>query len=340
MTLVHELLQRYVPSKRKQTAKGWIQFNCPACHHRGHGADTRGRGNILFTADQQVVYRCFNCGIKARYAGNHISHNIENIMRWMGVPHNDLQKAKLEALELAVSGNAAVSSTGVAIMLPSFGETDLPAGARPISEIAMDDDPSPEFMSVLAYLYSRGKCVAENWDYHWSPDKRHNMDHRVIIPFRWNRKIVGWTARYAGKPPGTAPRYFNSELDSGYLFNADQLSYGNRKFVLINEGPFDAIATDGIGTLGSKLSPSQIAWLNLSDRIKIVVPDRETKNQALIDIALEQGWSVSFPDWERGVKDAAKAAELYGRLYTIQSILATRTSNRTEIAIKRQLFKG
>ena len=340
MTLVHDLIHRHIPPKSKSTSKGWIQFNCPACHHRGHSVDTRGRGNVLFAADQQILYRCFNCGLKARYTGDHISHNIENIMRWMGVPSNDLQKAKFEALEIAVSGSAAISNLPMPSLLPIFRETELPHGARLISDIAMDENQSSDFMNVISYLYSRGKAVADNWDFYWTSSTRNNMNNRIIIPFRWNKMIIGWTARYAGKPPGSIPRYFNSDLDSGYLFNADQLGYYNRKIVMVHEGSFDAIATDGVATLGSKISPSQIAWLNSSTQEKIVVPDREAKNQGLIDAAIEQGWSVSYPDWERGIKDAANAAERYGRLYTIKSILSNRTNNRTEIAIKRQLLKG
>jgi hypothetical protein len=109
---------------------------------------------------------------------------------------------------------------------------------------------------------------------------------------------------------------------------------------LVLEGPFDAIAVDGIGVLGRELNSQQIAWLDSSLAEKIVVPDRERRNQELIDVALAQGWSVSFPDWEPGIKDAADAAAKYGRLYTLKSIIDSRTSGPTEIAIKRKMLRG
>jgi DNA primase len=114
----------------------------------------------------------------------------------------------------------------------------------------------------------------------------------------------------------------------------------NRKFIILVEGPFDAIAVDGVAVLGSTLNKNQIAWLNAADKEIIVLPDREARNQDLIDCAIEQKWSVSFPNWEKNIKDAADASKIYGKLYTIFSVIKFRTNSELQIKMKRQLLKG
>jgi DNA primase len=166
------------------------------------------------------------------------------------------------------------------------------------------------------------------------------MNQRIIIPFFHNKKIVGYTGRFAGKPPKDVPRYLNSELPGNFLFNSNVMTKNNRKFIILVEGPFDAIAIDGVAALGSTLNKNQIAWLNAVDKEIIVLPDREAKNQDLIDCAIEQKWSVSFPSWEKNIKDAADASKIYGKLYTIFSVIKSRTNSELQIKMKRQLLKG
>ena len=114
----------------------------------------------------------------------------------------------------------------------------------------------------------------------------------------------------------------------------------HRKFIIVVEGPFDAISIDGVAAFGSEMNKSQIQWLNSSDKEKIVLPDRQRKNQGLIDIALSNDWSVSFPCWEENIKDAADAQRQYGQLYTLASIIKFRTNSRLQIEIKRKMFRG
>ena len=69
--LIHQLIFDYLPHKKRQTAKGWINFDAPCCHHRGHNRDTRSRGNLLVTDDGGIIINCYNCGFKAheKYMG-------------------------------------------------------------------------------------------------------------------------------------------------------------------------------------------------------------------------------------------------------------------------------
>jgi hypothetical protein len=338
--LLHQLVQDYLPSKRRQTPKGWIVFNAPCCHHRGHNADTRSRGNVLIGLDGHIVANCYNCGFKAIYAGNEISKNFQLWLQYLGVPRDKINEAKLEILSKQLNGEIAAVENTVWFKPEVFSEVDMPKHSKPIESWLEQDDISDDLATCIEYLGNRGRAISENYQYWWSPSTKWDLNKRILIPFWYQDKIVGWTGRYAGVPPSNTPRYFNSDVPAGYLFNSDVISNKKRKYVLITEGPFDAIAIDCVGAMGSDLNRQQIAWLNSTDQEKIVVPDRQLKNQKLIDIAIEQGWSVSFPDWEDKIKDAADASIQYGRLYTIHSIIAAKTSSILQINFKRQMMKA
>jgi hypothetical protein len=62
----------------------------------------------------------------------------------------------------------------------------------------------------------------------------------------------------------------------------------------------------------------------------------------LIEIAIKHRWAVAFPNWGRNdhgkpVKDAGEAAEIYGDLLTIKSIIDSRETDAQDIRIKRKM---
>jgi len=339
MTSIHQLLADHLPIKRRTSARGWITCDATCCHHRGHSRDTRNRGNYLFVPDGAIAYNCYNCGFKTVFNGSALSKNFENLMNWMGVPQEAVRTIKMELLQARVDGSVQANGVRDLVFNTEFKDVNLPPDALPLTTVADQEELPEAFMEVLGYLGTRGHAVSEGWEYHWSPSKKHDMYKRVIIPFYQRGRIVGWTARYAGKAPPGTPRYFNSDVQKGYIFNSDVLTKYQRQFVLITEGPFDAIAVDGVAIMGSEISKEQAAWLNAVDKVKVVVPDRQKKNQGLIDAAVQHGWAVAFPDWEDDIKDAADASERYGKLFTLQTIIKSHTRSALEIGVKRRMFK-
>jgi hypothetical protein len=339
MSLMHQLLAEHLPQRRRSSARGWQMFNAPCCHHRGHGRDTRMRGNLLLLSDGHIAYNCYNCGFKTVFDTVNISRNFENLMSWLGMPDEDVRRIKLEILQNRLLGVTAPQANSELDFVRDFQAVSLPEDARPCEMILQDPVMSPQFANCMQYLFSRGTAVAQGWDYYWTANNKWNLDQRIIIPFFHRDKIVGWTARYAGKPPSGTPRYYNSDIQPGYLFNCDALTKGSRRFVIVVEGAFDAIAIDAVAVLGSEISRQQLQWLHSADREIIVMPDRQKQNQGLIDVALQQGWSVSFPDWEDDVKDAADASCRYGKLLALSTIISSRTNSALQIGTKRQRFK-
>jgi len=340
MALVHQLIAEHLPQKRKSSPRGWVMFNAPCCHHRGHNQDNRMRGNLLMAEGGYVAYNCYNCGFKTVYDNQNISKKFDNLLKWLGVSDDDVKRVKLELLHNKINGvDVAVTTSDVKI-ITDFTEVKLPENARPFQVVMEDDNVTDEFVQCCNYLASRGSAIANGWDYYWSSSEKWDLNKRFIIPFYYKNKIVGWTARYAGKPPTDTPRYYNSDLQLGYLFNSDVIHKTNRKYVILVEGPLDAIAIDGVAALGSKLNKQQLSLLKSTDKEIIVLPDRQRKNQGLIDVALEENWAVSFPEWEDDVKDAADASCKYGKLFTLQTIIDNRTHNKLQINIKRRMFKS
>lgn len=338
MALIHDLILGNLP-KHKHTPRGWRIFNSVCCHHRGHNKDTRHRGNLIFTENGNIGYHCFNCGFKTRFNGIDISKNFESFMIWLGIQSDSISQLKLSLLRDKIDG-AENSEETSGIFIRNFKEVDLPKDAVTIESVLEWDTIPEDYLSVVNYINNRGAAIAANWDYYWSSNTKHDMNNRVIVPFYYDHKIVGWTARYAGVAQHGTPRYYNSILQPGYLFNNEVLDKHNRKYVLLVEGPFDAIAVDGVAVLGSELSKEQLAWLLQCDKEIVVVPDRQRKNQGLIDAALDNNWYVSFPEWEDNIKDCADASARYGRIYTLRSILESKTKSALQIKVKRQMFKG
>lgn len=335
---IHDIILNHLPHKCRLTPSGWRQFNAVCCHHRGHKPDTRGRGNLRMDA-AGVVYSCFNCGFKTRFDGTKLSDSFQQWLTWMNVEREQIQRIKLALLSEQMQEGTQAQQLPHAPVLNRFASVDLPPGSKSIQAWAAEGCDDPHFLHACEYLLSRGVHLAHGYDYHWCPQTDHQWNQRVLIPFWADGKCVGYTGRYAGVPPDGVSRYMNQHVPQGYLFNWDRL-HDNRKFVILVEGPFDAIAVQGVASMGSTLSEQQVYNLLHCDREIVVLPDRQTTNQHLIDSAVSFGWAVSFPDWEPHIKDAADACKAYGQIYTITSALAARTTNPLTIGVKRKWITG
>lgn len=291
--------------------------------------------------DGSMRVNCYNCSFRTTYRGGDITHGFEAWLGWLGAPRDRIQEAKLEILSKKLNGEIETPVAQDWFRPETFQTVDLPDGSMPIEHWLSLEEPPDEFVECMGYLINRGRAISEWHGYHWTPKpSRHDFNRRIIIPFYHQGRIVGYTGRYCGTAPKGVPRYYNGAVPDGFLFNNEVIASRTRKFLLITEGPLDAIAVDGVAALGSTLSRAQTTWINSTDKEKIVVPDRQAKNQELIDAALTNGWSVSFPEWGQGIKDAADASKRYGKLFTLASIIDARTSSHLEIGVKRRMLKG
>lgn len=330
MGLITDTIRAYLPPKRKQTPSGWLSFNAPCC------GDKRQRGGLIFNTGDAVSYHCFNCGFKASWQpGRHISQKMAKLLRFFNVPDDTISQLRLEALKTTDEQSAEVRT-----IIPTFEEKALPEGAKSLDEwltwinLQGWENTDQALINAMTYLQNIRRLDPYAFPYYWT--SKIGFKNRIIIPFLFQGKIVGWTAR--GVLPDINPRYL-SDKQPGYVFNLDRQTH-NRKFVIVCEGPFDALSIDGCALLGAEINASQNWLLQQLGKEIIVVPDRDHEGPRTVEQAIEYGWSVSMPDWPAGIKDVNDAVTKLGGLTTLWLITQAKESNSLKIQLRaKKWFK-
>jgi hypothetical protein len=325
MTLVVDIFRSLLPPRAKTSPSGWTSFNAPCCQHRGHKADTKKRAGVRF--DQGIVYNCFNCKFSTGWQpGSSIGEKMKSLLRWMGADDDRIKEISFEALKTEA---ADYQATPIETRI-EFTEKPLPEGALSLAEWSksIEGDQEEYFIKVLNYLINRGYDNPFDYDFYWSPLAGYR--DRVIIPFRWENKIVGNTAR---KVRVGAPKYL-SDQPAHYVFNFDKQTE-DQKYIFVCEGPFDALAVDGVGLLTNEISSEQARIINSLGSQVIVIPDQDRPGLMLIDQAVEYGWSVAFPNWDDSVKDCADAVNKYGKLFVTVDAIATAQAGAIKISVAK-----
>ena len=329
MSLVASTLLNYLPGKRKTTPSGWISFNAVCCD------DDRGRGGFIVNGGDAVSYHCFNCGFKCSWQpGRHISQKLNQFMRNLNIPDDVIGQLRLEALRLD-----STSTTEVRNIIPKFDARALPLDAISFEELDTflklpDGDYAvpTKFTETYAYLVDR---KIDPWSYPFYWTNKVGFNNRIIIPFLYKGEIVGWTARAIND---AKPKYL-SEQQPGYVFNLDS-QQDDRDFVIVCEGPFDALSIDACAILGAEIKDSQNWLLKQLGKELVLVPDRDHEGPRTVEQAIEYGWSVSMPDWPPDVKDVNDAVIKLGKLATLYLIASAKESNSLKIQLKaKKWFK-
>lgn len=327
MTLVVDIFKQYLPHRSKKTPSGWTSFNAPCCHHRGHSTDDRQRGGVNFS--DGFVYNCFNCGYTASWKpGRQIGQKLKNLMRWLGAPDDDINMMVFEALKAE-----APEARQERRELVTFPDKELPEGSLLLSEWIDQElyfELDQKLANVVNYLVNRGIDPLGN--FYWSP--LNGMDERVIIPFTYTGRIVGWTAR---KIKEGKPKYL-SEQQPHFVFNMDSVTQ-DQEYLFVVEGPFDALAVRGVALLHNEISDEQARLINKLGKTVIVIPDQDKAGTSLITDALRHDWYVSFPNWEDDVKDCADAVAKYGKLFVMVDAINTAVNGAIKINLYKKQFE-
>ena len=319
MNQVQSVIMSNLPGKVKKSSSGWQSFNAPCFVHNGETQDKRGRGGIILNGEA-ISYNCFNCGYKTGWQpGRPLSRKLRQLMDWLGTPESDIKRLVLTAIQLketAIEQNLIPEEIEF-----TFEKKDFPEQSSPLAS---------DNKLILEYLHKRG--LDENdYPYYWTPITETKFDRRVIIPFFWQDEIVGYTARLAVRGN---PKYFTS-TPAGYVFNMDRQTE-DRKFVIVTEGPFDAIAIEGVAILGSDIGDAQVDLIESLNRQVIMVPDNDSAGNKLITQAMKYNWDVSFPTWYDTCKDINEAVLNYGKVFTLKNILDNVQSTRLKIQLHQK----
>jgi len=319
MNQIQSVIMSNLPGRVKKSSSGWHSFNAPCCVHNGETQDKRGRGGIILNGEA-ISYNCFNCGYKTGWQpGRPLSRKLRQLMDWLGTPESDIKRLVLTAIQLketAIEQNLIPEEVEF-----NFEKKDFPEQSNPLAS---------DNKLILEYLHKRG--LDENdYPYYWTPRTETKFDRRVIIPFFWQGEIVGYTARLAVRGN---PKYFTS-TPAGYVFNMDRQTE-DRQFVIVTEGPFDAIAIDGVAILGSDIGDAQVDLIESLNRQIIMMPDNDSAGNKLVTQALKYNWDVSFPTWYDTCKDINEAVLNYGKMFTLKNILDNVQSTRLKIQLHQK----
>jgi hypothetical protein len=332
---IQQSVLQLLPARKKTGQNGWISFNAPCCVHNGESADTRARGGLK-TDNGKVSYHCFNCQFKASYQpGRHLTYKFRKFLSWLGADDNTVRRLVIDAVrlkDLVAPEQAQEPEQEIA-----FEARTLPEGAKELNELnafySLGDYQSvpPEYYAAVEYAARRSLDI-NKYKFYWTADEAYNMHRRIIIPFYYQQELIGYTARAIAD--GIKPKYYSSH-PADFVFNLDT-QQPDWRFVLVCEGPIDAMSIDGVALNGSEVSDQQAELIDRLQREVVVVPDADRAGQRLIDRAIELGWTVSFPVWQDTCKDINEAVLKYGKLFVVKAILEARETNKLKIELKKK----
>lgn len=315
MSLVENTLRAHLPVL-KTTSNGWLTLNCPMCVQNGQARpDTKHRGGIRFD-NGKVAYQCFNCHmITGWHPGSRLGFKLTKLMRAFGIDEGDIQRLKIQLWDQVVEDDTVVEEP---YKKPDWPEITWPWTVRDLT------------LEAAEYLDSRGVLELSNWYTSASPIQ--GMDNRVILPYTSDNKIVGYTARWIGDVPDKKTAKMITNRPPSFVFNLDHQSQ-QRKYTIVTEGEYDALTLDGVAVMTNSISSEQAKIIEDIDNEPVVLPDKDRAGMTLALQAAELGWSVSFPDWPDGIKDANEAARQFGRVAVLQSVISAIESSPLKIKL-------
>jgi hypothetical protein len=332
-TEIKDLILSFLPSL-KHTPSGWYKCNCPVCEYRGESEDKRERFGIKFQ-DETIGMNCFNCKFQCRWEnGSLISKNLMWFLERIGVPDSVLSELRFTShKEREIYQSVILPETTFATKR-KWVQKALPEGSLTLAEWASEGCDDPDFINVLQYTFDR---KIDNFnDFYWSPSKNFQMNKRLIIPYKYKNIIVGYTGRYYNNTHAKQIPKYMSDMPENFVYNLDAQT-SDREFVILCEGVLDAYLTSGIACLGNSINQKQIDIINSLRKNVILCADRDAAGEHIIQVAVENGWAVSFPKWAEDVKDAAQSVQRYGKILTVRSILESTASNPLKVYVSRKL---
>ena len=337
MTSLEQTIREHI-GPLKRTAKGWETRNCMMCTSRGETPDTRGRFGIKFS-DESIGIHCFNCKFETGHTNGHLfGKEFIKFLRAIGVPEHDIKVLNFASYKNNESLIKKYGLVNISETIKQWKEVDFPENTKTLSEWAILGETDKNFIKVVEYAINRKLYNFD--DLYWCPSSKGMINRRLLIPFFYRKKLVGYSGRYFSEktPNKNIPKYKNSSpLD--FVFNLDNQYKADRKFVILVEGIIDAIHVDGISIVGNEINDVQASLVNSLGKKVIVCPDKDKAGDLLVTEAVNRGWAVSFPKWGDNIKDVGRSVELNGKLFTIQTILENVVDNPVKIQLYRKLKK-
>lgn len=329
MNLFQTTVISHLPNKQKMTPSGWQSFNAVCCIHNGESQDKRKRGGVMLTPNGGIRYHCFNCNFSTGWEpGTSLSKKFTSLLRWIGVNDTDLGALKLETLKYGSKRKDIGPKTKIKV---NFKTKKLPKDTKTFDQLLSwrtmtDGNMSIDDMDKVIYYAVAARKLTQDYQLKflaYSPSKVANMNERLIIVFYYKDKVVGYTARAIYE--GTKPKYITS-VDPNYVFNLDTQSW-KRQFVVVCEGPIDALTIDGVAVCTNTISKEKAELINSLNKRVIVVPDANKPGIQLMKDAVKYGWNISYPPFLSYYIDINSASEKLDPVDILKQIIDNEISS-------------
>lgn len=298
-----------------ESATGFRAVRCASCNDHSERAGFKFEGGT-------VGYSCFNCARKFRYEelSGKLSRDARKVLLDFGIKEQQIQEVLGSSFFVKAAEPKEVTLESLKPKITLYTpEVELPPKCYPLGSSLCDELQAP----IIEYLLSR--CIDPlEVNALFSVDPKYF--NRVIIPCMREGKVIFWQARTI---IDAKPRYLSPGLSKeAVLWGYDNLWKNYDQPLFITEGIFDAAPLSGVALIGSKMNASKLEVLNKCRRRKIVVMDRDENGENLANLALSEGWEISWPGPSaRGqILDVNKCVQKYGRAYTIWTLMKNSTT--------------
>jgi hypothetical protein len=286
---------------------GWHQVRCNVCN------DYQERGGFKLDGDE-VRWKCFNCGSRFKFTehSGKLYSDAKQVLYAFGITSTELDEVLGSSFFARGEGRTEISEETLKPKVSLFTpEIDLPPKSYPLGSAGNDALQNP----LIEYMFSR-KLDPLKLQTHYSLDPKYLG--RIIIPCFRDSKVIFWQARTIFKDE--QPRYRSpSVVKEAVLWGYDNIWKSYNQPLFITEGIFDAFHLDGVALLGSELTAAKLEVLNKTKRRKVVVVDRNNNGKMLAEVALKNGWEITFPP--EGTSDTNDSVCKHGLIYTMWTLM-------------------
>lgn len=236
MNYINNIQQKY---KTKSVSSDNIGINCPCCIDNGHTSDT---GYNLWVSISKPVYHCWRCGAAGR---------INKLLKLLGISVDD------ELIYEDSDYDLDINLYDELIKIEKTKNIELPQEYIPLYR----DISSITGKQALDYLLNRNISYDKIERYKLGFCISGYYSNRIILPvYDCKNELIFFVARSyfanVDKKILNPSKELTGVGKSEILYNINNNI--DKDEVIINEGPFDAISTDGVALFGKIASDEQL----------------------------------------------------------------------------------
>lgn len=313
---LEQVIRTYTQLEDRPNSKGFWPVLCRVCNDHGK----KGKRAGFKFEGSNVGYNCFNCGHSARFDSTTdvtMSKDMITVLSAWGIPEVDWRKCiSIDAYGARTNSSGETTQNSI-LSFPQ--ELHTPDHFYYIRDDKNDDmaQAAIEYLSERSIKWSDYPYMISSGQSETDPIAKRWFG-RLIIPYFANRRLIFWQGRdILGI---RQKKYLSPDVPRDAVIGGfDNLFVSSPEPLIVTEGWLDCLPFGGCCVFSNRMTPQQIAWLNRSQRRKVVIPDKFGDGARLAEQALKQGWEISTPDIG-GCKDVNAAIIHYGSMYVKRTV--------------------